>query len=92
MLAPHWASIGSVLLKATAGERCHDVASRLAADSRTDITLGQMDVAVNSVPGSLEVSEVPTVYFKAASGFPFRYRGLRSSSALLELIKTKGKI
>ena len=64
------------------------VAASLADD--TTVVLGDLDVSVNTIPEPFEVRTVPTLYFKTPTGFPFVYRGLRTTDAMLGFLKTKG--
>jgi len=66
------------------------VAAAMAGDPT--VVFGKMDVTRNTVPEPFEVTALPTIYFKAAGGFPWRYRGIRHRDALLNLIKTKRAI
>ena len=65
-----------------------DAAAAALADD-PDVIVAKMNVVTNSVSLPFEVRGVPTLYFKPSTGFPFRYRGLRDSAALLAFIATK---
>ena len=60
------------------------------ASSSGSIAVGKLDVTLNSVEEPFEVQAVPTLYFKPADGFLFKYRGLRSVADLKALLQSGG--
>jgi len=81
-----------VMFHAAYCSHCHEampaleaVAAHFAADE--GVVIAKMEISANTVPEPFEVGTVPTIYMKPESGFAFKYRGLRTTQAMIELVE-----
>lgn len=64
-----------------------EVAAAMLNDD--EVVVAMVDVGKNTVPDDFEYASVPTIYFKPAQGFAFRYRGLRDAESILRFVQDK---